>query len=43
MPRTIQTLIEQRVSTDHLDTTRPVTDDQVNELVRLATLSSVTS
>lgn len=39
MANTIQTLIEQRVSTNHFDTTCPVTDDQVNELVRLATLA----
>ncbi len=39
MTRTIQNLIEQRVSTSHFDTTRLVSDAQVHELVRLSTLA----
>ena len=37
MTTAIQSLIEQRVSTNNFDATRPLSDDQIGELVRLAT------
>lgn len=39
MTASVQSLIEQRLSVNHFDTAKPVSDEQVQELVRLATLS----
>lgn len=35
----VRTLLERRVSTNYFDTQRPLSDEQVQELVRLATLA----
>lgn len=39
MPDTLKTVIESRVSTNHYDTSRPLPDSDITELLRLATLA----
>lgn len=39
MKKTIKELIEQRISANHFDTSRPLSDAEIGELVRLATLA----